>query len=663
MTKIASFDVFDTVLTRAFGSPQSGAILLGKKVHDLSLSQYTPEAFARARIDAEVRAFRNAGGIDSKVNLHQIYAELANALGLNEKQRDELMNLELELEAKLIRPVPLAKELVQAARDRHQRIIFLSDMYIGTEFIQKQLTHHGLYLDGDRCYVSCDYAKSKASGELFREMVHCEGVTPNLVSHCGDNLWSDVRSAKRIGLKVTPFLNAKLNRYEEILDSYSWTTEGLSSAMAGASRLARLTVSASSSKQEAQRDVTAGVIAPLLVGFILWVLGRAQKLGLKRLYFVSRDGQLLLEIARRLVKKLNFNCELCYLYGSRYAWLLASITNVDEEQLSEIFRSSGNVDSVVSVKTVLSRLYINPEAIKLELISIGITEKDWLRALSADESQRLEQLLIKEKNIHNFILQQAEQKRLLMMKYLKQEGMLDSTKFGFVDVGAGGSSHYFLSSVLSACQEKLPISLYPYLGEGVLENQFIRPETYFFDMEANLGFCEDYRLLLAIMEMVCVANHGSVIGYKEVGERVEAVLKNADNEPVINWGYPIVRETICCFTENLLLDSSLVNPWVDVRAATIEALKTFGSNPSFAEAKAWGNFPMEVGLEHESFVPCLARSYTWKDLIQPFLPGNKAIWRQIYWWHEGALALTPPLLRTALKISINFEQSLNTAFH
>ncbi|NJR75186.1 MAG: hypothetical protein HC773_19235 [Scytonema sp. CRU_2_7] len=118
MTKIASFDVFDTVLTRAFGSPQSGAILLGKKVQDLSLLQYTPEAFARARIDAQIRAFRNAGGIDSQLNLHQIYVELANALGLNEKQRDELMNLELELEAKLIHPVPLAKELVQAARDR-----------------------------------------------------------------------------------------------------------------------------------------------------------------------------------------------------------------------------------------------------------------------------------------------------------------------------------------------------------------------------------------------------------------------------------------------------------------------------------------------------------------------------------------------------------------
>jgi predicted HAD superfamily hydrolase len=656
MTKIASFDVFDTVLTRAFGSPQSCAILLGNKVKDLSLLQYTPEAFARARIDAQVRAVRNAGGIDSKLNLHQIYAELGNALGLTQTQCDELMKLELELEAELIRPVPQARELVQSARDRNQRIIFVSDMYLGTEFIQKQLAHHGLYLDGDRCYVSCDYSKSKASGELFREILRCENTAPNLVSHCGDDLWSDVQSAKDVGLKVTPFLNAKLNRYEEILDSYTWATEGLSSAMAGASRLARLTIPASSLKEEAQRDVAAGVVAPLLVGFTLWVLRRAQKLGLKRLYFVSRDGQILLEIARRLIKKLDFDCELRYFYGSRCAWLLPSITSVDEEHLNGIFWSSASVDSPLSVHTILSRLDINPEQIKSSLVSIGITEKDWLRNITIDERKKLNQLLIQNENIQEIILRKADQKRKVMVKYLKQEGMLDMTEFGFIDVGAAGNLHYMLSSIMSVSTGKLPVSLFPYLGQQALKNQFIRPETYFFDIENNLGFCDNYRFLFALMEIACVADHGSVVDYQEVDEQIKPVIKNEYNQQVINWGYHIVRKTICSFTDNLLLDFSLVNPQADVRAATIEAIETFCSNPSFAEANAWGSFPVELGLEDEYFVPYLAKSYAWKDMIQPFLPEYKATWRQIYWWHEGALVLTPPLLRTALKISINFGQ-------
>ncbi|MBW4647073.1 MAG: hypothetical protein KME23_29515 [Goleter apudmare HA4340-LM2] len=656
MTKIASFDVFDTVLTRAFGSPQSGAILLGKKIQYSSLLQYTPEAFAHARIDAQMRVFQNAGGIDSQVNLHQIYAELANALGLTQTQCEELMKLELELEAELIRPVPQARELVQSARDLNQRIIFVSDMYLGTEFIQKQLADHGLYLKGDRCYVSCDYAKSKASGKLFREILRCEDTAPNLVSHRGDDLWSDVQSAKDVGLKVRPFLNAKLNRYEKILDSYRWSTEGLSSAMAGASRLARLTVPALSSRQEAQRDVAAGVIAPLLVSFTLWVLGRAQKLGLKRLYFVSRDGQILLEIARRLIKKLDFDCELRYLYGSRCAWLLPSITSVDEEHLNGIFWSSATVDSPLSVHTMLSRLNINPEQIKSSLFSIDITEKDWLRNTTFDERKKLNQLLIQNENIQEIILHNADQKRQVMLKYLKQEGMLDITEFGFVDVGAAGSLHYMLSSIMSVSTGKLPVSLFPYLGHQVLKNQFRRPETYFFDIEHNLGFCDNYRFLFALMEISCVADHGSVVDYQEVDEQIKPVLKNEYNQQVINWGYHIVRETICSFTDNLLLDLSLVNPQADVRSATIEAIETFCFNPSFAEANAWGSFPIELGLEHEYFVPFLAKSYTWKDMIQPFLPEYKAIWQQIYWWHEGALALTPALLRTALKISINFGQ-------
>lgn len=70
------------------------------------------------RADAEARAFLNAGGLDSKVNLHQIYAEVGMALRLTEAERDRLMNLELKLETEIIRLVPRAKELLQAARDR-----------------------------------------------------------------------------------------------------------------------------------------------------------------------------------------------------------------------------------------------------------------------------------------------------------------------------------------------------------------------------------------------------------------------------------------------------------------------------------------------------------------------------------------------------------------
>lgn len=649
MNKIASFDVFDTVLTRAIGSPESNFLLLGRKLKTLSLIDCSAEVFARVRANAESRAFQNAGGLDSKVNLPQIYAEVGMALRLSEAELDPLMKAEQKLEMEILRPVPRAQEIVQSARDRHKHIAFLSDMYLGTEFIQSQLAHHGLYTNGDRCYVSCDYAKSKASGALFREFLHRERVPAQAVEHCGNNSWSDVHAPQQVGIETKPFPEGNLNRYEEILESHTWATEGLSSAMAGASRLARLTVPASSQREEALRDVSASIAAPLVTGFTLWVLRRAQQLGLKRLYFVARDGQVLLEIARRLIKKLDFDCELRYLYGSRQAWSLPGITKVDEEHLNRIFIGQLTLDvDFVSAHIALARLSINPEEIKDSLIAIGLTQKDWSRNLNVEERRKLTQRVLHDKQIHELVLQKADLQRQVMIKYLKQEGLLDATPFGFVDLGTGATLHLALAEVLVLAGGKPPVSFYLGLRKGILLGQLGRPESYFYDRQFDLGLFEIPGLNV-MLEATCCADHGSVVSYREVGERIEPVLREEGNPLVMNWGHPLVRETVSSFAENLLLDSSFVNPWTDIREACLDVINAFWSAPSYTEAKAWGAFPMEDGWGKESIYHCLAQSYRGRDLITTLSRGS--LWGRRHWWVEGALALTPPWLKVALKIS------------
>jgi hypothetical protein len=67
-------------------------------------------------------------------------------------------------------------------------------------------------------------------------------------------------------------------------------------------------------------EVGRWVAAPLLVPYVLWLLSDARERGLGRLYFVARDGQVLLAIARRLAPRVGFDGELRYLYGSRRSW-------------------------------------------------------------------------------------------------------------------------------------------------------------------------------------------------------------------------------------------------------------------------------------------------------------------------------------------------------
>ena len=105
VTQVASFDVFDTVLTRRVGNPRSAFLLLGQRLANKGLIACSAEAFARHRTSAEVRSFRNAGGLDSTVDIDRIYAELGSSLRIAGSRLDKLIAEELDLESDLLVPL------------------------------------------------------------------------------------------------------------------------------------------------------------------------------------------------------------------------------------------------------------------------------------------------------------------------------------------------------------------------------------------------------------------------------------------------------------------------------------------------------------------------------------------------------------------------------
>ncbi len=640
MNRASSFDIFDTILTRQVGSPESTFLLLGKQLQKRSLITCTAEAFARIRSGAEHRSFDNAGGLDSFVTLEKIYEEVGFVLGLTAEQRRQLLELELSLEQFLLQPIPAALNILNQARERGDRILFLSDMYIGTEFIQKLLTYHGIMTIDDRLYVSCDYAQSKHSQQLYQRMLQQEGFAPKSVTHCGNSLWSDIKMAQRSHLKTKSFEQGNLNRYEEILETYVWETEGLSSALAGASRLARLSQPTLSRKDKALQDVSASVAAPFLVGFTLWVLKRAKMLGLKRLYFLARDGQILLAIAQRLIKKLDFDCELLYLYGSRQAWLLPSLTDLSEETLANIFPIDDMDVNLRSVRLLLARFQLQPEDIAPSLLKLGFTRSDWDRNLSGPEHQALREQFLIPGLVQDQVLIKAVAARTLLKTYLRQCGALSDEPMGLVDLGTGATLFHALSKIFATEDINPPHGFYLGLRQSVKNSRFGLPEVYLHDERHNLGFLQAHGLV-TMLETFCSGDHGSVIGYQKVGDRIEPILTELKNQRVLDWGYDLVRETICAVADRLLLDSELLNPEANLCAASLTVFNLFWNEPTKQESLAWGTFPMEDGWGKESISNCLATAYTWKDVLNRSKPRH--------WWHNAAVAQSTAPIRWIFK--------------
>ena len=450
----------------------------------------------------------------------------------------------------------------------------------------------------------------------------------------------------------------RLNRYEQTLESWSAATAGLSSIMAGASRSARQAIAVPSPREQELCEVAAGVAAPLLTGYVLWILRRAHDANLKRLYFVSRDGQILLDIARRLSHRLKTSCELRYLYASRQAWWVPAASALVSEQL-EPFTETGHV----SLRTILARLSLEPEEIGDGLKGLGFYESEWSRELTAGAREEL-RVIIRDGILRQVIERSTAPKRDLLLRYLKQERLLERTDWALVDLGWRGTLQKALGVLLANSGAGLPRGLYfgiltaPFLGITTpsLEASCGPMEAYLFEERSHRGMATVGPEATHMIETFCTGTEGAVIGYEERAEHVAPVLATPINRPALEAGLSVVRQTISRFSEELALSSGGVNLDADVRPATTAILKAFWQTPSFAAAAAWATFPFELNLARAESTR-MATRFSWRDVADGFRSGvlGRSVWRP---WVAGSLAITPAPVRLALQVSMPARRAL-----
>lgn len=640
--RIASFDVFDTVLTRSVGEPASLFLLLGKRLAAQDWIQCSPAEFAKLRVEAEARARAKSGQME--VTLSIIYGELCSAMGMKYSAAPLLMEAEREIEAEMSRIVPGGAELIAQARRSQKKIIYVSDFYMPGSFVGRLLEKNGLLADGERCYVSADLGTTKASGELYADVIRTEAVQPWRITHCGNHPKSDVSIAKRRGLRVEPFLAANLNRYETRLENHAKATGGLSSLLAGASRLARLSVPADQPREIALREVAAGVAAPTLTAYVLWLLRRAQAAKLQRLYFISRDGQILHEIARRLAPKMRADIELRYLYGSRQAWHLPGVTKLDARQIEWVMDKTDRL----TVGDVLSRVGLTAADVKPELKRADLHRRT---RITDDARRQTVREMLQNSIVTALIAERAAALRIPLLAYLKQERMFDGAKWAMVDVGWHGRLQSSLARVLASVDGPTPRGFYFGLHAKNADRAAGKRDAYLFDARSRAGkallkgYADDLELV-PMMEMFCAADHGSVIGFEQVGPKVNALMREPANTRAINWGLPLVQATIRSFAENLTLDNSLVDLDADVRPAVVDVLRAFWLTPTTSEAVAWGAYPYEDDQSGKS-ASRLAQGYVATDAVGAFYRGRVQRHHRASWIH-GSLALTDPITRVLM---------------
>lgn len=650
--QVLSLDVFDTMLVRECGAPEAMFLWLGRRLHRKRLIDCSPEVFARTRHRVELQVLAREDGLDSRVTLDTIYIDLAQVFALDESRAQAILAEELALEEAVLRPTRQGKALLEMARNDGLAVVFTSDTYFSSSFLEKQLRKHDLWPAGARCFASCDFAASKASGQLFQRLAEELGVEQSRILHVGDHPLSDVVSARRCGLQARPLPEGRLNRFEKQLVDARWETGGFSAAFAGASRAARMNLQTTDSRARALCEVAAGVGGPFMASYVLWLLGRAERLQLKRLYFVARDGQVLAEAARILARRLDLDVEIRYLYASRRSVNLAAVYDTSLLDLEWAFRDGTHL----KLGKLLGRLGLTVEAIVDDLNSLGLPGLDETTRVTPEILQHIRSAA-ESGCLRDKVLAAATENRRLVIAYLQQEGLLDDERIGVVDLGGVGSQARAMHQLCVRNGQSRPrmffVGLDRYLTSELAEAA--RQESWLDDAECFLynehrGYgIRPFRGLFTCFHLFCAADHGTVLGYEQRSGHVLPVLEGEDKSHLREWGLPTVRKTLMDFMEHVVLDDDLVDAHACMREMACSVLLSFMRSPTTDEAHAWGSFPFEGAEVSGVTVKRLAPPYRWGSVLRGLMDGSFVSgvfgWNA---WHEGSVAVTAAPLRQTL---------------
>lgn len=317
-----SFDIFDTCLVRKCGEAKNVFDFLAERAFVKPVTSECKRAFVAAHIEAERKSWSST----------QTLTDIYNAFSYNHPDmysKEELIELEKEVEREMLCPVRSVTEYISSLRKKGNRILFISDMYLGADFLQPILQKAGLWQEGDTIYVSCEIGATKASGELYKYIKRKENISFGDWHHYGDNVHSDVQVPKKLGIH-SHLVSHKYTPYQQKMREMPSLYNQWGGVLAGISRSIAL-----QSERTAHNDFVLDIIAPLFVSFVYRVMEDAQKKGIQTLYFCARDAHPLYRIARKK-QNLFHGISVEYLYISR-----TSLYEGNEENKIGYFRQIG----------------------------------------------------------------------------------------------------------------------------------------------------------------------------------------------------------------------------------------------------------------------------------------------------------------------------------
>lgn len=645
-----SFDVFDTCLVRSLASPQDVFHLLGQRLFEAADSPYTEDdvhEFVRERVIAE----RRAREISSKedLSLTDIYTHYRTPPALALSPGD-VREAELAIERELLHPVPEMAARITTLCEQGVHIVYITDIFLPGTFIGDMLRENGFPLQKNSLFVSGDIGLTKHSGSLFHHVLQALSLEPGQLHHWGDNPHSDVAVPQRLGIKTTHFRSACLTSLESHDLGRTGRTCLHTSALSGASRLVRLR----STQSKLPRDlgeVVADVVAPMVTGFVAWVLENAHQVGCRKLWFVARDGQIMHRVAQALAP--DDSIEFLYLHGSRQAWFLPSIETFDPEQTDWLFIQGHSARP----RDIVAKLDCTPAEVERAL-GTSLDNDFWEESLGNETSALLD--VLQTDAVRRMVEDKARTARKNLVGYLKQHGVRNGDPITLVDIGWTLKAQKALGDILNASGLSCSVTGFYF---GISQNALPASEAgpyraYFLERDNWFDRTQPmnhlFRNANIVEQVFTAATHGQTAGYHWVNEEYAPRLKEDSRDKRTLELIAAMQEQVVAFAR-LVRDGGWGRSIESIWRRNHVLLERFLSSPSKRLAEAVADFS-SFDDQNESRKRPLARAITIGLLAQALCldtPVEPLVKRpdfsDSFDWVEGSIALSPEWMQTLLK--------------
>lgn len=639
MHEIHSYDLFDTCLLRTVAFPTdvfyTVALELLKRI-PLLASVLSLEDFHACRIRAEGLARINSG--KEEVTLRDIWTEMSRLFSYD--VTDTGCGIELDAERQHITVNTDVLTLIASSRRSRAHIVYISDTYLPQSFLFELLREYGLFLPGDRLFVSSEVGATKATGNLYRHILTTERLRPVQIFHLGDNQHSDVAVPKSLGISAQHYSKTIPTRSEVAVLCSARTHKTSSSQLAGYSRIFRL---AEHNASPSEVSLVASFLGPFLLTFVSWALQSAQRDEVKRLYFLSRDCYLMSRVASVLGP--SYGIDTRYLRVSRQALLLPSIKEISSLGIPWLRRSFESA----TLGTLLAKLDLSGSVVE-DLCLHAFRASDTTYPLKSDTDWKQLWDTLNTPPAKETLTSKVAERREAAVSYFTEQGLFEDVPWGIVDLGwhlvcQSSLKRMIGSSTMRGYYLGLNVTRVGPLEAGASRSLFYNSPGDWSTVVAPACIFSRATLLEHILG---IAPHGTVHHYEITGATTQVI------GPPLSGRMPLLSDRLGALLEEYAsgADDTMVRALGDVLTAQdlLETLThTFFASPDGELLEALSGISMATDQNNLDERP-LFHPYSWRDYFQ--MLGDRAglgfsPLQRGHAWKEASRLVSPRSIRAA----------------